>query len=229
MAVDSFHLSLLSRSHLATAAPSHLRIIVATRKTREAKYLRQNAKVCNSLHGERCVLSLSFLAWSSSLAISIEHEFNCPCKALREVSNNSLCVLRELSSLLCKRDLASEVDSYNTWPPCQRLTNSSHKPSLSLYHPPVRSPPSPHLSTFLFAVPMSQSPWTYSAPMELPLTRSLNSSSSESSIDSGFESPLSKSESVVSPISVVPGSFQDAISTSCAVTNMLVSTTTVCI
>ena len=60
--------------------------------------------------------------------------------------------------------------------------------------------------------------------MELPLTRSLNSSSSESSIDSGFESPLCKSESVVSPLSAVSaGSFQDAISTSCAVTNMLVS------
>ena len=83
------------------------------------------------------------------------------------------------------------------------------------------------LSPSLCAVSMSQSPWTYSAPMELPLTRSLNSSSSESSIDSGFESPLSKSESVVSPLSAVSaGSFQDAISTSCAVTNMLVSTKT---
>ena len=89
------------------------------------------------------------------------------------------------------------------------------------------SPLSLSLSLSLSAVSMSQSPWTYSAPMELPLTRSLNSSSSESSIDSGFESPLSKSESVVSPLSAVSaGSFQDAISTSCAVTNMLVSTKT---
>ena len=93
---------------------------------------------------------------------------------------------------------------------------------------PPRAHPLTPLSLSLFlslvAVSMSQSPWTYSAPMELPLTRSLNSSSSESSIDSGFESPLCKSESVVSPLSAVSaGSFQDAISTSCAVTNMLVS------
>ena len=42
----------------------------------------------------------------------------------------------------------------------------------------------------LAAAPMTQSPWTYSAaPMELPISRPLNSSSSESSIDSGFETP----------------------------------------
>jgi len=40
------------------------------------------------------------------------------------------------------------------------------------------------------AAPMTQSPWTYSAaPMELPISRPLNSSSSECSIDSGFETP----------------------------------------
>ena len=121
--------------------------------------------------------------------------------------------------------LGSRVHLYNTWPACQSLTNSSHRLRLS------PCPPSAHPLTSLslalslsLAVSMSQSPGTYSAPMELPLTRSLNSSSSESSIDSGFESPLSKSESVVSPLSAVSaGSFQDAISTSCAVTNMLVS------
>lgn len=70
-------------------------------------------------------------------------------------------------------------------------------------------------------VPMSQSPWTYSAAMELPLTRSLNSSSSESSIDSGFESPLAKGSG--SPVSrVSTASLSDAISTTSSLTNMLV-------
>ena len=69
-------------------------------------------------------------------------------------------------------------------------------------------------------VPMSQSPWTYSAAMELPLTRSLNSSSSESSIDSGFESPLGKGSG--SPVSRVSNaSLSDAISTTSTLTNML--------
>ena len=68
---------------------------------------------------------------------------------------------------------------------------------------------------------MSQSPWTYSAAMELPLTRSLNSSSSESSIDSGFESPLGKGSG--SPVSrVSTASLNDAISTTSTLTNMLV-------
>lgn len=75
-----------------------------------------------------------------------------------------------------------------------------------------------HLHT---VVPMSQSPWTYSAAMELPLTRSLNSSSSESSIDSGFESPLGKGSG--SPVSrVSTASLSDAISTTSTLTNMLV-------
>ena len=57
--------------------------------------------------------------------------------------------------------------------------------------------------------------------MELPLTRSLNSSSSESSIDSGFESPLGKGSG--SPVSRVSNaSLSDAISTTSTLTNMLV-------
>lgn len=69
---------------------------------------------------------------------------------------------------------------------------------------------------------MSQSPWTYSSTMELPLTRSLNSSSSESSIDSGFESPLGKPGNV-SPVSRVSTSLSDAITTTTSLNQMLVS------
>ncbi len=53
-----------------------------------------------------------------------------------------------------------------------------------------------NLYVFIFRPPahMTQSPWTFSAaPMELPITRPLNSSSSETSIDSGFETPTSTS------------------------------------
>ena len=62
----------------------------------------------------------------------------------------------------------------------------------------------------------TQSPWTYTSPMELPLARGLNSSGSESSIDSGFESPLSrKGSDGESPISRVPAaSLNEAITTS---------------
>lgn len=64
------------------------------------------------------------------------------------------------------------------------------------------------------AVTQTQSPWTYSSPMELPLTRGLNSSGSESSIDSGFESPLSN-KSCDSPVSQAPSaSLNDVISSS---------------
>lgn len=69
---------------------------------------------------------------------------------------------------------------------------------------------------------MSVSPWSFSAAMELPLSsRPLNSSSSESSIDSGFESPLSKdSFSPVSQASAAP-SFSDAIATTSNLSTML--------
>ncbi len=66
----------------------------------------------------------------------------------------------------------------------------------------------PNLSPSL--VPMTQSPWTYSASMDLPLTRSFNSSSSESSLDSGFDSlgnkphPLSPGVVMVNPANIGP-------------------------
>lgn len=51
------------------------------------------------------------------------------------------------------------------------------------------------------AVTQTQSPWTYTSPMELPLAaRGLNSSGSESSIDSGFESPLGSGKGSESPV-----------------------------
>lgn len=66
------------------------------------------------------------------------------------------------------------------------------------------------------AMTQTQSPWTYTSPMELPLTRGLNSSGSESSIDSGFESPLSgKVSGGDSPVSRMPvASLSEAITTS---------------
>ena len=61
--------------------------------------------------------------------------------------------------------------------------------------------------------------------LHVPLTRSLNSSSSESSIDSGFESPKGKFDQT-SPLDVPPvppSSLSEAITTSCSVSEMLVS------
>lgn len=49
---------------------------------------------------------------------------------------------------------------------------------------------------------MTRSPWTYSAtPMELHVPRPLNSSSSEASVDSGFETPASAMGGNISPFS----------------------------
>jgi hypothetical protein len=51
------------------------------------------------------------------------------------------------------------------------------------------------------AMTQTQSPWTYTSPMELPLApRGLNSSGSESSIDSGFDSPLGSGKGSDSPV-----------------------------
>ena len=76
--------------------------------------------------------------------------------------------------------------------------------------------PLPLLPPPAMAVTQTQSPWTYTSPMELPLARGLNSSGSESSIDSGFESPLSgKGSGSDSPVNRAPSAcLNDAITTS---------------
>jgi hypothetical protein len=50
------------------------------------------------------------------------------------------------------------------------------------------------------AMTQTQSPWTYASLVEFPLARGLNSSGSESSIDSGFESPLGGGKDCGSPV-----------------------------
>lgn len=72
----------------------------------------------------------------------------------------------------------------------------------------------------------TQSPWTYSSLMELPLpgasvTRCLNSSGSESSIDSGFESPLcGKGSGSDSPVGRALSNMLSRLSISSAPSNI---------
>lgn len=75
----------------------------------------------------------------------------------------------------------------------------------------------------LTALPTNQSPWCYSSlSMELPLMRGLNSSGSESSIDSGFDSPLSREG--MSPVNRVPvASLSEVIASTSSLAHMLVS------
>ncbi|KAL5468728.1 hypothetical protein EMCRGX_G029838 [Ephydatia muelleri] len=71
------------------------------------------------------------------------------------------------------------------------------------------------------ALPTNQSPWCYSSlSMEFPLMRGLNSSGSESSIDSGFDSPLSREG--MSPVNRVPvASLSEAIASTSSLAHIL--------